>query len=177
MNNNWFRNEAKVMFVIFILPFLLALFALLYLNYIKTPIVYEAISAEEETVSDFQIGYSASQISSNEMFITRAYSNIKILECENFENKEIRINGERAFISAMLLSTFINKNIIPEDYQFSQQMKDLIIPYSEHKKDSYLEIKNDRKDNGWTDENPEIEKKINEVLDLYIEYGNPYKLK
>jgi len=178
MNRNWFRNEARIMFVVFILPMVLALFVYIYFSYIN-PITYEAISAEERIKPDFNTGYFFGQIEAIEVNILGTYNDLNYLNNKSFQHESKRIFKKHKIgqLNGELLTIYLMKEHIPTNLDWSNELKMIIIEGNDTRKKIYKEIKQKRIENNWINEDPKDEKKIGEMLDIYIEYGNPYKLK
>ncbi len=183
MTRNWFKKEAIYMQIPFISVLIIAgiltFIGPYYLNHF-----YSSTNNEEKVETNynqgFYTGFSFGSISSNELQILKIWHELKYHECNDEKSNKNKCWGKDFKISDLnskLISIYIYKNDIPEDFKIPENVRKHEISSSENKKKLYLRLKKERIQNGWVDKDPEQEKVINEILDLYVEYGNPFKIK
>ena len=136
-------------------------------------------NAEKSIEPDFDTGYMLGSLSSAQIEVQKAYLDLQIVNDESFRYKnksslkKLRITD----LNIALSSIYTYKEQIPDNLNWPDGFEELLTANSEKMKIFYKKLKVERIENDWIDEDPENEKRINEILDIYIEYGNPYKLK
>lgn len=136
-------------------------------------------NAEKSIEADFDTGYMLGSLSSAEIAVQKAFLDLQIVNDESFQYKnkssvkKLRITE----LNTALSSIYIYKQQIPDNLNLPDGFKELLTSNSESRKIFYKKLKDKRIENDWIDEDPENENRINEILDIYIEYGNPYRLK
>lgn len=177
MNKNWFRNEALFMLLpvyLIIIAGGLAFFSPIYLNHFES-----SLRAEEKIEPDFNTGYFLAEISTGEINLLSIYGDLDFASHESFKHKYKSSHLKRKItqLNNQLLLIYLYKDQIPKNIGWPPEFLEILIDGNYTRKKLYKKIKQKRIENNWIDEDTEDEKKINEVLDLYIEYGNPFKLK
>ena len=177
MNRNWFRNEAKFMMfpnVLILIAGFIALVVPIYLNSFE-PVIH----AGEKVQPDFHIGFYFGSIDQMEINILQTYGDLEFMLNKNFQHpyKSSHVKRKITELNILLLGIYQYKDYIPINLNWPTDIHEIIIEGNDTRKKIYRNIKEQRIVNNWIDEDVEDENKINEVLDLYIEYGNPFKLK
>ena len=177
MNKNWFRNEALIMMFPLCLIIIGGIFAFTYVIYLNH--FESSLRAESKIDPDFNTGYFFGQIEAIEINILVTYGDLDFTLNKSFQHKfkSSHVKRKISQLNGELLSVYIFKEQIPKNLSWPEELKVIIIEGNDTRKKMYKIIKQKRIENNWIDEDPEYEKRISEMLDIYIEYGNPYKLK
>ena len=87
------------------------------------------------------------------------------------------IEEKRHFINTSLISLYKLNKEIHNNLLWPENIKDKILINNFTYKEIFENIRIQRTENNWTWNDEIQEEEINQILDLYIAYGNPYRLK
>ena len=169
----------KKLLLIILLPLISASLVVIYYENINSSNNHQE-NSEQDNQPNFYTGIIVQSISSWETQLLFDKTNLLIYQ-ENCKEcwektpwiKEHYIKSLNG--SLLILDTW--KNVIPDDFQWPDEYLKEISKGFDTRKKLYKKIKEDRVEYGWTSNDPKEEESINQILDIYIKYGNPYKLK
>ncbi|MEE9219895.1 MAG: hypothetical protein V3U98_12585 [Acidobacteriota bacterium] len=129
------------------------------------------LEAQELSKDDelFMKGYSAGMVEVYESQITNAYIGLRLLK-DMDEAKAYR----KILVSSMNTALFSLWHVADEVTIRPEMLKILAGIKSANFKGFFEKLKGLRNQNNWLMDEPEQEKKVQWVLDQYIEYGNIY---